>query len=101
MAFGVVPYFNTQSGLMASVRNLLYDTQARVCADVNLTVTHHLMAKGPLSEVGRSGLPQSDKPRPVCSCVFSYHLCQSSLSSFVRSPPSSLTNTPLTSVLPC
>eukprot|EP00730_Choanoeca_flexa_P003479 TRINITY_DN11419_c0_g1_i2.p1 TRINITY_DN11419_c0_g1~~TRINITY_DN11419_c0_g1_i2.p1 ORF type:complete len:464 (+),score=84.16 TRINITY_DN11419_c0_g1_i2:254-1645(+) len=56
VAFGVVPYFNSQSGLMASVRDLLYDTQARVCADIALPVSHHLMAKCPLSEVGSGSL---------------------------------------------
>jgi chorismate mutase/prephenate dehydratase len=49
--YGVVPIENSIEGVVTHTMDLLVDSDLKICSQVLLDVTHHLMAKGSLSQV--------------------------------------------------
>lgn len=51
--YGVVPVENSTEGAVTHTLDQFSATPLRICAEVYLTVTHHLLAAGPLSRIRR------------------------------------------------
>jgi chorismate mutase/prephenate dehydratase len=51
--YGVVPVENSTEGSVGQTLDLFVDTPLKICAEILLRVTHHLIGRGPLSAVRR------------------------------------------------
>ena len=49
--YGVVPIENSIEGVVTHTMDLLVDSDLKICSQVLLDVTHHLMSKGALSQI--------------------------------------------------
>jgi chorismate mutase/prephenate dehydratase len=49
--YGVVPIENSIEGVVTHTMDLLVDSDLKICSQVLLNVTHHLMSKGSLSQI--------------------------------------------------
>jgi chorismate mutase/prephenate dehydratase len=49
--YGVVPIENSIEGVVTHTMDLLVDSELKICSQVLLDVTHHLMSKGSLSQI--------------------------------------------------
>jgi chorismate mutase/prephenate dehydratase len=49
--YGVVPIENSIEGVVTHTMDLLAESDLKICSQVLLNVTHHLMSKGPLSRI--------------------------------------------------
>ncbi|MBF0512360.1 MAG: prephenate dehydratase [Candidatus Omnitrophica bacterium] len=49
--YGLVPIENSIEGVVTHTMDMLVESELKICSQVLLDVTHHLMSKGPLSEV--------------------------------------------------
>lgn len=51
--YGVVPVENSTEGSVGQTLDLFIDSQLKICAEILLRITHHLVGRGPISEVKR------------------------------------------------
>ncbi|MGH2369508.1 MAG: prephenate dehydratase domain-containing protein, partial [Chloroflexota bacterium] len=51
--YGVVPVENSTEGSVGQTLDLFIDSPLKICAEILLRITHHLIGHGPLSEVRR------------------------------------------------
>jgi chorismate mutase / prephenate dehydratase len=49
--YGVVPIENSIEGVVTHTMDLLVDSELKICSQVLLNVTHHLMSKGTVSQI--------------------------------------------------
>ncbi len=51
--YGVVPVENSTEGAVNHTLDMFLNTSVKICAEINMRIHHHLMAKGPLAKVRR------------------------------------------------
>ena len=51
--YGVVPVENSTEGAVNHTLDMFLNTGARICAEINMRIHHHLMAKGPMDKIRR------------------------------------------------
>ncbi|MBI3973210.1 MAG: prephenate dehydratase [Chloroflexi bacterium] len=51
--YGVVPVENSTEGSVGQTLDLFVDSSLKICAEILLSITHHLIGRGPLDEVER------------------------------------------------